>query len=50
MEFYIVSQLVRSSFIQKYISNNQDEMDCTISCIYDFAKELNEKLEAESHK
>lgn len=50
MEFYIVSQLVRSSFIQKYISNNQDETDCTISCIYDFAKELNEKLEAESHK
>lgn len=45
MEFYIVSQLLRSSKVQKYISDNQDEMDCTISCIYDFAKELNEKLE-----
>ena len=48
MEFYIVSQLVRSSKVQQYISDNQDEMDCTISCIYDFAKEINEKMEAES--
>ena len=44
MEFYVISQLLRSSKVQKYISDNQGEMDCTISCIYDFAKELNEKL------
>lgn len=50
MEFYIVSQLVRSSKVQQYISDHQNEMDCTISCIYDFAKELDEKLEAELHK
>lgn len=50
MEFYIVSQLVRSSKVQQYISNHQNEMDCTISCIYDFAKELGEKLEAELQK
>lgn len=47
LEFYIVSQLLRSSKVQKYISDNQEEMDCTISCVYDFAKELNEKLDVE---
>lgn len=50
MEFYVVSQLVRGSKVQQYISDHQNEMDCTISCIYDFAKELDEKLKAELHK
>lgn len=43
MEFYVVSQLMRGSKVQRYISEHQDETDSTISCIYDLAKELNEK-------
>jgi hypothetical protein len=45
MEFYVVSQLVRGSKVQRYISEHQDETDSTISCIYDFAKEINDKME-----
>ena len=45
MEFYVVSQLVRGSKVQRYISEHQDETDSTISCIYDFAKEVNNKME-----
>lgn len=45
MEFYVVSQLVRGSKVQRYISEHQDETDSAISCIYDFAKEVNYKME-----
>jgi hypothetical protein len=45
MEVYVVSQLVRGSKVQRYISEHQDETDSTISCIYDFAKEVNNKME-----
>ncbi len=50
MEFYIISQLARGSKVQQYISDNQNEMDCTISCMYDYARELNELLEEENKK
>ena len=43
MEIYVVSQLMRGSKVQRYISEHQDETDSTMSCIYDFVKELNEK-------
>lgn len=45
MEFYIISQLVRGGKVLQYINENKDEMDCTISSIYDFAKEVVEKME-----
>lgn len=45
MEFYVVSQLVRGSKVQRYILGHQDETDSAISCIYDFAKEVNDKME-----
>jgi hypothetical protein len=45
MEFYVVSQLVRGSKVQRYILEHQDETDSAISCIYDFAKEVNDKME-----
>lgn len=45
MEFYVVSQLMRGSKVQRYISEHQDETDSAISCIYDFAKEVNDKME-----
>ena len=45
MEFYVVSQLVRGSKVQRYILGHQDETDSSISCIYDFAKEVNDKME-----
>jgi hypothetical protein len=48
MEFYVISQLVRGNNVQQYISDNQNEMDCTISCIYDFARELNEMVEEDN--
>lgn len=43
MEIYVVSQLMRGSKVQRYISEHQDETDSTMSCIYDLVKELNEK-------
>lgn len=43
MEIYVVSQLMRGSKVQRYISEHQDETDSTMSCIYDLIKELNEK-------
>ena len=48
MEFYVISQLVRGNKVQNYISNHQNEIDSTVSCIYDFAKELNEKIEEDN--
>lgn len=45
MEFHIIAQLIRGTNVQRYISRNQDEIDCTISCIYDFAKEINKSSE-----
>lgn len=48
MEFYVISQLVRGNNVQNYISVHQNEIDSALSCIYDFAKELNEKLEEEN--
>lgn len=45
VEFYILSQLVRGKEVERYISKHQDEIDCTISCIYDFAKEVSTKME-----
>lgn len=50
MEFYVISQLVRGNKVQKYISDHQNEIDSAISNIYDFAKELNEKLHEQSNK
>jgi hypothetical protein len=44
MEFYVISQLVRGSKAQRYISEHQNETDGTRSCIYDFAKEVNDKM------
>lgn len=50
MEFYVISQLVRGNKVQKYISDHQNEIDSAISNIYDFAKELNEKLHEQSNE
>ena len=50
MEFYVISQLVRGNKVQKYISNHQNEIDCALSNIYDFAKELDEKLYEQSNE
>ena len=50
MEFYVISQLVRGNKVQEYISDHQNEIDSAISNIYDFAKELNEKLHEQSNE
>ena len=50
MEFYVISQLVRGNKVQNYISDHQNEIDSAISCIYDFAKELDEKLHEQSNE
>jgi hypothetical protein len=50
MEFYVISQLVRGNKVQNYISDHQNEIDSAISNIYDFAKELNEKLHEQSNE
>ena len=50
MEFYVISQLVRGNKVQNYISDHQNEIDSAISNIYDFAKELDEKLHEQSNK
>ncbi len=44
MEFYIISQLVRDNVVQNYICEHEDEMDCTISCIQELAKEVADKM------
>ena len=50
MEFYVISQLVRGNKVQNYISDHQNEIDSAISNIYDFAKELDEKLHEQSNE
>ena len=44
MEFYIISQLVRDNVVQNYICEHENEMDCTISCIQELAKEVVDKM------
>ena len=50
MEFYVISQIVRGNKVQNYISHHQNEMDSTIACIYDFAKELDKKIHEQSNE
>lgn len=50
MEFYVISQLVRDSRVQNYISDHQNEIDSAIANIYGFAKELDEKLHEQSNE
>lgn len=49
MEFQIITQLVRSKNVEEYISDHQDEIDCTISCIYEFAKEIHDGMKVENN-
>lgn len=49
MEFYIIFQLVCDKEVEKYISDNQEYMDCTISLMYDIAKDVAKKRDAEQN-
>ena len=40
VEFYIFGQMLTSSETANYISENKDNIDCSLKCIDDFAKHL----------
>lgn len=50
LEFHIIAQLVRGNSIQRYITENKGHVDCTLSCIKEFADEICTKMDKEDNK